>query len=188
MKITLKSGEVVEGTVAEIEELVKRLNEQITVASVEGEIEKFKIGDYVRLSIKDGEHPHFGWGGVKNGEIGVVEGIYSDKIVVNFPSFEMWNAKPDELVKLSPREVAFARAGRKLDEFKKGDIARVLHSPCASPEGTLVEVVKIIDHMPSIRAKGWSVLHKDIFEYSYDPKRLELVAPVEHRVDTEASD
>jgi len=93
MKITLKSGEVVEGTVAEIEELAKRLNEQITVASVEAEIEKFKIGDYVRLSIKDGEHPHFGWGGVKNGEIGVVVEIYSDRIVVNFPSFEKVECK-----------------------------------------------------------------------------------------------
>lgn len=181
-KITLNDGTVVEGNVDEIEYLFKKLSNKETEDKTE-----FKVGDYVKLSIKEGERPYFGWDDIKNGEIGVIKGIQPDGVLkVDFPSFRWWSAKPNELIKLSSRESTFARAGRKLDEFRKGDIARVLHSPYASPEGTLIEVVEVIGY--NIKAKGWCKVRKDIVEYSYGPEDLELVAPAESRVDTEASD
>ena len=200
-KITLNDGTVVEGNVDEIEYLFKNFSNKETEDKTE-----FKVGDYVKLSIKEGGRPYFGWDDVKNGEIGVIKEIQPDGILrVDFPFFRersrevkvameagkigrhpWWFAKPNELIKLSPREATFARAGRKLDEFRNGDIARVLHSPYASPEGTLIEVVEVIGY--NIKAKGWCKVRKDIVEYSYGPEDLELVAPAEIRVDTEASD
>ena len=186
-KITLNDGTVVEGNVDEIEYLVKKLSNE----EIEDKTE-FKVGDYVKLSIKDGERPYFGWGGVKNGEVGVIKEIQPDGVLkVDFPSFSWFSAKPNELIKLSPREATFARAGRKVGEFKEGDIAKVIRSPLASPVGSLVEVVKIGGFVNSIQAKGWSVSREEIVEYLYRPEDLELVAPVENRVDnidTEASD
>ena len=69
--------------------------------------EDFEAGDKVKLHILKGDRPMYGWGEVSNGEIGKVEGVYDDRVRVNFPSQDYWTATPTELVimKKSDKEV-----------------------------------------------------------------------------------
>lgn len=147
----------------------------------------FKIGDYVKLSIPDGKMPHFGWGDVKNGDVGKVVSVSGFKVVVDFPKQKEWNAKPEELIKLTAREVPFAKAGRKLDEFKVGDIVRIIDSN-ACPNG-LKGYDGLITEIDAI--KDWSlpfhVIKPSFVENSVNTwlraSQIELITPVENRVD-----
>ncbi len=85
------------------------------------------------------------------------------------------------LEKLTEKEAKFAEIGRKVDEYKVGDIARVIHSPNASPNGTMVEVCSV--DAGKVSAKGYSKNLEKVFEYFYDAEDLELITPVEHRFD-----
>lgn len=60
--------------------------------------EDIKIGDTVKLTIKDGGRPYYGWGAVENGEIGEVVRIDDDGLIkVDFPSQSNWSALGSEL-------------------------------------------------------------------------------------------
>jgi hypothetical protein len=73
-------------------------------------------------------------------------------------------------------EQKWAKIGRKPNEFKKGDIVRVIDSPGALPIGTIFEVQRL-------DALGCVVDHVG---YHYFPihNRIELITPVESRFDT----
>lgn len=60
---------------------------------------QFKIGDEVKLVIKEGEVPRFSWGMVKNGDIGKIVNIGSDEVSmsVDFPNQNCWKAEASEL-------------------------------------------------------------------------------------------
>jgi hypothetical protein len=76
-----------------------------------------------------------------------------------------------------------AKIGRKPGEFKKGDIVRVVNSPNASPIGTLAEVTDVDVKLRTLFAEGWSSSLLRLVEYYYEFDDVELVAPVESRVD-----
>ena len=136
-----------------------------------------KVGDYVKLSIPEGEHPKYGWGSVSNGDVGKIFGIQGEEIIVEFPE-QMWSGILGEFVKATDEEVAkakLAELGRNPGEFKKGDIVRVIEDTGASRVGEIVELVE--DGAESYRDKDGDIL-------SGDPDWFELVAPVESRVDT----
>jgi len=146
---------------------------------------EFKVGDYVKLSIPDGKSPYFDWGMVENGDVGKVVSVWDYKVVVDFPKQKGWSAKPEELVKLTAREVPFAKAGRKLNEFKVGDIVRVINdhsTDLEDYEGIIAEVDNV-----SGTVKPYHVATPVFVKSSFDgwmwADQLELIAPVENRVD-----
>lgn len=142
-----------------------------------------KVGDYVKLSIPEGEHPKYGWGSVSNGDVGKITEIQGKKIIVEFPAQKGWFGIHGEFVKATDEEVAkakvdakLAKLGRNPGEFKKGDIVRVIEDTGASTAGEIVELAE--DGAESYRDKDGDILFGK-------PEWFELVAPVESRVDTE---
>lgn len=84
-------------------------------------------------------------------------------------------------------DAAFIRAGRRVGEFKDGDIAEVITSPSASPLGTIVVVTRAMSNhiyaSDSFTVDGSCVESKN---YVYARYNLKLVTPVENRVDIHA--
>lgn len=215
------------------------------------EIPELQVGDKVKPVIAEGEKPYHGWGGVRNGDVRVVESIHGETITVDFPKQSYWMALRSELVvtdeelavfnegdyakvigetlydefeegtivkvisdgvdsdgenniesldgitgdyakpsalekvELSELDLLFAKNGRKIGEFKEGDIAEVVTSPCADAEGTLVEVTGV--DADGIRAKGYRyATGKAAQPYLYTPSHLKLIALAENRADTVA--
>ncbi|MEC0167904.1 hypothetical protein [Paenibacillus graminis] len=95
----------------------------------------FSVGDTVKLTVADGGRPCYGWGRVSNGDIGKVAYVSSDSISVDFPKQRGWNAKPEELTKVDPRD-AFAEGDKVrlisggntsgLHDYETGDVYTVL--------------------------------------------------------------
>lgn len=79
----------------------------------------FSVGDTVKLTVADGKSPHYGWGEVKNGDVGEVIDVLSDKVRVKFPKQNRWNGKPGELTKLTQQEDP-------RDAFVKDDKVRLI--------------------------------------------------------------
>lgn len=167
--------------------IVKATNEEVAEAKQDAEFAKFSEGDKVRLVSGGGEHPLIGF---KDGEIYTVgKAKYNHavgyRVQIKGGKVENGFATPNQLEKFSEKEAAeiekWASIGRKVGEFKEGDIAEVILSPNASPVGTLVEVTKVNER--GISAIGWSVsLGKSIY-FGYIKEHLKLVAPVEQRFD-----
>jgi ribosomal protein L21E len=168
--------------------------EKVTVEEVEQAKAKtqpnFKVGDYVKLSIKDGKSPKYGWGDAKNGDIGKIVEIRSDgTIKVDFPNHEGWNGVSHELVPATDEEVAqakeearWAKIGRKPGEFKKGDIVRVIDSASSRIYNGEIGVLGEKDFDGTFR-----VFVRDVTEANWHgPQRLELICPVEQRFDLAA--
>jgi hypothetical protein len=107
-------------------ELERRFEALEKHMSVTESAPKFKVGDYVKLSIKDGKSPKYGWGGAKNGDIGkVVEVEYDGTVRVDFPNQEGWLADPSEIVLVTDEEVAQVKV-KMQTKFEVGDYARVV--------------------------------------------------------------
>jgi Mind bomb SH3 repeat domain len=104
---------------AELERRLEALEER-AAAKVES-APKFKVGDYVKLSIEDGKRPRFGWGGAKNGDIGKIAEIFNDgTLKIDFPNHEGWNGVIHEIVPVTDEEVAQAKA-KMQPKFEVGD-------------------------------------------------------------------
>lgn len=137
-----------------------------------------KVGDYVR--VKDGADSRHG--DIGAGEIVKVTdfGHYSSRKVrvqlLDDSDYDYFKAEDLELV--DEKVVTFAKIGRKPNEFKKGDIVRVVDSPCAKPDGSIFEV-------QSLDLMGRAFCDES---YVYNAYRghIELVTPVESRVDSGA--
>jgi ribosomal protein L21E len=160
--------------------LEKATDEEVTQAKVKL-TPQFKVGDKIKLTIALGKSPHYGWGGVNNGDIGEITRVGDNRLTVDFPSQDRWDGLISEFTLVTDEEISkieleakWVKIGRKPNEFKKGDIVRV-ESPCGAPlkSGDLVEVKYDSNHNGSVAVceKGWSVTV------------TELITPVEARFD-----
>lgn len=160
-------------TSAEVDEFLK------------GKPETFEVGDKVRVSVEGS--PRHGWGRVRNGDTGEVVDVTSRKVVVDFPKQSGWNALPSELKKVG-EEVEeidkWAEIGRKPNEFKEGDIVRVLskyHSNSRNLPGDIGEVVSLNWAGAFVDVVGRNTA--DANGNHHVVKNLELITPVEQRFD-----
>lgn len=144
---------------------------------------KFKVGDYVKLSIECGKRPKYGWGGVKNGDIGkVVEVEYDGTVRVDFPNQEDWHADPSELVLVTDEEVAQAKA-----EFKVGDYVVAL--PEADEEymvtNTKMKLGKVVYIYQDGEIRIKIIAHENVKEinkeYDVNPKHFRKATDEEAR-------
>lgn len=97
------------------------------------EIPELQVGDKVKLVIADGKKPEFGWGGVSNGDVGVVKSISVEIISVNFPKQVGWMALRSELV-ITDEE---------FEVFNEGDYAKVIGNTHFgdAEEGDIVKII-----------------------------------------------
>lgn len=168
-----------------VENLTRATDEEVAEAKRKLELSKFTRGTHVQLTVEEGKLPKHGWGGVKNGEVGVVSGVNGSIVKVDFPRHSRWSADPSELTILTAEEAEevakWAAIGRKVGEFKEGDIARVTPSGCGDG-GHPVGTIGVIEYCPK-----WSKLRLRAGGELYSHTgNMELVAPVESVVNLTA--
>ncbi|MCE4941064.1 hypothetical protein [Bacillus velezensis] len=169
--------------------LVRATDEEVAEAKDAAARAKFKEGGKVRLVSGGGKFPLIGF---KNGEIYEVSDNNFDhpsrgkRIRIEGGDCLRGSgcATPDQLEILTEEEAAeierkqaeearWAKIGRKVGEYKRGDIARVVDNKCAErvANGDIIEVLK--------QASGGSVVDT---VHGYFLK-VELITPVEARFD-----
>lgn len=149
---------------------------------IDEEPEKFKVGDYVKVV-----GPTI-YGNIKEGTITKItlpinyDGEYLIELLVE-SDYDYDYAKPHNLekVEITSRELSFLNAGREINEYKVGDIVRVLSSPVAHPEQSIIEIAVV--RLDGILAKGYDDDTGGVEEYWYNEEDFELIAPAESRVD-----
>lgn len=99
-----------------------------------------EVGSTVRLTIKDGEDPRYGWGAVRNSAIGTVANIDGINAYVNFPEQRWWHALLSELTIVSDGEKTQPQP--ELVRFKVGEYARTLVAKAGMPTGSIVKIVR----------------------------------------------
>lgn len=175
---------------AEANRFVRATDEE--VAAAKDPRNQFAVGDKVRLISGGGELPLLGY--ENNGIYTVTnpkqEGGRYPTVQITGGGQRYAYAKPEQIVKLTAEEVAeaerkqaeeakWAAIGRKVNEFKRGDIVEVKH-PCGAPlkSGDLVTVKSDSNTGGSVRVTdiGWAVSVRA------------LVVPAEQRFDTEEVD
>ncbi|RAU96805.1 hypothetical protein [Paenibacillus sp. YN15] len=170
----LRESEVVRATPEEVAEAQRKKAE----ADAKAAKLKLKVGDKVRINVPEGTRTSYGRAGVTNSEIGEVTTIISDDLVrVRWPSFSNdWNGKPAELDVVTPEEAAWAKLGRKVGEFKAGDIAEF-----AEPAGYNALTKGDIGVVGEPNQLGWVRLNTAsvVCGNWCTPKELRLIAPVE---------
>ncbi len=87
------------------------------------------------------------------------------------------HAPASSLEKLSEKEAKFAKIGRKVDEYKDGDIVRVVIKSGNVPVGTIGEVGDLDKDSFRVNTEVHSIINWS------NPKRAELITPVERRFD-----
>ncbi|MBT0952046.1 hypothetical protein KJK38_00170 [Bacillus velezensis] len=174
---------------AEPRQLVRATDEEVAEAKDAAARAKFKKGAKVRLLSGGGDFPLKGF---ENGKIYEVSDNNFDhprrgkRIRIEGGDCLRGSgcATPDQLEILSEEEAAeierkqaeeakWAKIGRKIGEYKKGDIARVVDNKCAGrvANGDIIEVLK--------QASGGSVV--DTVHGFF--LKVELITPVEARFD-----
>ncbi|WP_157452820.1 hypothetical protein [Brevibacillus sp. SKDU10] len=103
--------------------LVRATDEEVAEALRKVAREKIKPGVYVKLTIADGEKPKYGWGGVRNGDIGVVCAVDDSCVTVNFPAHRDWEGHIDELTVATEEAETSQKA---FDQFRPGDKVRLV--------------------------------------------------------------
>ncbi|MFF2886689.1 hypothetical protein [Paenibacillus sp. NPDC057967] len=140
-----------------------------------------KVGDTVKLSIPEGESPRYGWGSVKNGNVGKIRYVDGNGVTVDFPNQRGWNGLTSEFVIVSEDDVKaeaerlkWAAIGRKVGEYKTGDVVECIDSCSGHRIGTVGIVTADSDdyELVYVKANGKSYLHS-----------VKLVTPVEQRFD-----
>ncbi|WP_263560511.1 hypothetical protein [Paenibacillus polymyxa] len=99
-----------------------------------------EVGSTVRLTIKDGEKPAYGWGGVSNGAIGKVTRINGNSARVEFPEHSRWHALLSELTLVTDGEKTQPQPGSV--RFKVGEYARTLVAKTWIPKGSIVKITR----------------------------------------------
>ena len=178
IKLTLPDGSVAEGTLEEIAQLLN----MVTKNQTEGdETEKeFSVGDYVKVV-----GPTV-FNDIKEGAVAKItrpSGYDGDYKIELLDGSDYDFAKPHNLekVEITDRDLSFLNAGRELNEYKVGDIVRVLLSPIAHPKQSIIEITRV--GPDGILAKGYDDDTGGVEEYRYDEEDLELIVPAESRVD-----
>lgn len=103
---------------------------------------KFSVGDNVKLTVAEGKSPHYGRGNVKNGDVGTVSAVFSNRISVDFPKHGGWSAKPEELTKLSAEEAAAIE--KEAQEIAKQDKIASIVQQVTTSGLPVVEVIKAL--------------------------------------------
>ncbi len=141
--------------------------------------EKLKVGDKVRV-LKSGE-----FGGVDVGEIGGIVRGYTIQgeeysIRVDGENGDHDYFRPQDLELLDTKALVFAKAGRKVDEYKAGDIVRVTDEKRHSLiVGDVGEITELLNGFYRVTVSG----RRDVGNYNL-ADQIEPVAFVESRVDT----
>lgn len=158
---------------------------------------KFAKGDKVRL-ISGGQGS--GLFGFNTGEIYEVTdpktSDWESKRIQIGNRFNLGFALPDQLEKVSAEEIAeierkqaeeeakrredskWTAIGRKVDEFKVGDIVECTGSTCGHPIGTVGEIVYDENSFAKLRVKANGIIKSHIGQ-------MRLIVPVEQRFDRE---
>jgi exosome complex RNA-binding protein Csl4 len=147
------------------------------------EVEPFKVGDYV-VANPEIESPYYVTD--RSMKLGKVTDTWENEIQIEIVSHEKlqeigqdFDVDPKYFLKATDEEVAkgkrdakFAKIGRNPDEFKKGDIVRLIEYTGADKEGTIVEL-------------GGEGTYIDAYgrTLGFESEWGELIAPVESRVD-----
>lgn len=177
-----------------VTQLTRATDEEVAEAKRKLEEKKIVVGAYVKLTIEEGKRPAHGWGGVSNGDIGVVRSLSDGSVVyVDFPEQNDWRGILSELTVLSGEEVAaekakaeevakWAKIGRKVNEFKVGDVIEITKDQYGDWVGSTV-VVKEINgkslYYKSNRTSGVFVA---------DFHAVKLIAPIESVVNLTVSE
>jgi len=180
------------------DELVRATDEEIAAAKEAADPRnQFAVGDKVRLISGGRAHPLRGY---QNGQMYTVEdpkfsGHRNERIKIVGGDQRTAFAKPEQLVKVSAEEIAaesakakWAAIGRKVNEYKTGDIVRITADRSAagvvtgeiaevksSESGIVNEGVRLTKINPS-GSNSWVAVSD-----------VELVTPVEQRFDTPRS-
>lgn len=159
----------------------RRTEENVLV--YEKKMPAMKVGDYVR--VKDGADSRHG--DIEAGTIVKVTdfGHYiTHKVRVDLldgSDYDRFNA--DDLELVDEKDVTFAKIGRKPNEFKKGDIVRYTKTNVGVNSLRIVTVHKDTDKGGLTQVDFYPHEHAICTEQS---ESLELIAPVESRVDNVA--
>lgn len=150
-----------------------------------------KVGD--KVEVIDGRKSRYG--DLVTGTLGEITGIELDKHYKDEPfrieSIDDYDLFPAEaLRKLSAEEAQkaepFAKAGRKMDEFKEGDIVRVNGDNVRSSRNLDGDIGTIARTDESSTPFEVIVKGRDKYDFNgawHSAESLELIAPVESRVD-----
>lgn len=185
-KITLTDGTIFEGTTGEIFAITERFN------GVKAEAEALKVGDYAKVIDGDG-----------NFELGTIAKVievdctsvpynletltgYNDwakaKRVVKATDEEVTEAKAkvQALAEQSAKEAIFTQAGRKPNEYRKGDIVRADKSLSNSLDGNVGVVEDVTHNAIGVRFYNGGKYSAVFFN---DGGKATLIATVESRLD-----
>ncbi|EGI2114757.1 hypothetical protein FH832_002820 [Listeria monocytogenes] len=154
--------------------------------------EPLKVGDYVKIINEIHGHGF---------DIGDIVKLTDEGFDPNFESKRVtddirWYVSEEEVVRATEEDVSafkakeaqrkleakWAKIGRKPNEFKSGDIVRVVDSPAAHPEGSLVEV-QTVSTNASLTANGYLADFARSITLGYALDDVELITPVEARFD-----
>ncbi|MEC1898434.1 hypothetical protein [Bacillus velezensis] len=169
-------------------ELVRATDEEVAEAKDAAARAKFKEGAKVRLLSGGGDYPLNGFENGKIYEVSDNSVVCAEGRRIRLDGGDCLGgfgfATPDQLEILTEEKAAeierqqaeeakWAKIGRKVGEYKKGDIARVVDNKCAGrvANGDIIEVLK--------QASGGSVVDT---VHGYFLK-VELITPVEARFD-----
>lgn len=118
------------------------------------------------------------WGGVTNAEIGEVTAVREGgKVTVKWPSFGSgWSGIMAELDVVTPEEAKWSAIGRKVGEFKAGDIVEF-----AEPDGYNALTKGDVGTVGETNRLGWVRVNTKAVKCGNwcEPKELRLIAPVE---------
>lgn len=191
-KIILENGTVVEGTPEEIAAVFAEMEKQ--QAKVEPEAEALKVGDYVKVINAD----YRSMRGFKNGDIAEIlfnpHGKNDEDYRLNKVNSGNLGYVPkvggyvvratEEEVAATRTEVKWAKIDRKVDEYKKGDIVRVLEDNANGSEHKGGDIGEIVTDGNECVDKAFRVKTPRIdFVNWVRPRDIELITPVEARFD-----
>lgn len=171
--MTFKNGIVVEGTPEELERVARWGLTGQEVQPEQPKKERPKVGQYVRILTDERDLP--------KGSIAKITKDDEDHLpflCVSLDDSDFDYYREDEIEVIPADEAKWAAIGRKVDEFKVGDIVRLKNDEFAVKAGTLSEVMEVHDGGIRIaQDNGNGVGLWSFFE------SFELVCPVEQRFD-----
>ncbi|AYA77379.1 hypothetical protein DOE78_19050 [Bacillus sp. Y1] len=175
-KITLENGSVIEGTIEEFKAMgIKFPIEEACCKTVE----RLTTGDYAMVVNPRELREH-----LKNRVVKIVKDTqdcqpYEADTGNWFYEDELRKATEEEIAEEAERkqvEAKWAKIGRKVNEFKEGDVVECIASTCGHPVGTVSEIVYDEDSLAKLRVKACGQVFSHLGQ-------MKLITPVESRFD-----
>lgn len=137
--------------------------------------EPLKVGDWALWTYRDEQHvckilEDKGADFIADYQAGIGVNQWLDK--------KQLRKATDEEIALEKRRRLFEKVGRKMDEFKEGDVVAM----CG---GDLAEIVEVLDPLKRVKCKQWDDHNNMFSKFNIKPQSLKLVVPVEQRLDNE---